>query len=224
MACGGAKGHVQEALSLPPSAIEHHRRKECLMVGLRWLLPLALAAASAPPLEGAQFKGGALDPPRPAPEISLRNPEGSTFRLSAYRGKVVVLSFGYTFCPDVCPMTLSELAQVRTNLGEAARRVQVAFITVDPERDTPARLAEYTRYFDKTFVGLTGTPEQLAQVRKAYGATAEKRAVPGTSAAYLIDHSAFIYVIDVEGRLRLMFPFGTPVEDMTHDIQLLLRR
>jgi protein SCO1/2 len=187
-------------------------------------LSLALAASVASPLEGAQFKGGALEPPRLAPEIGLRDPEGGAFRLASYRGRVVVLSFGYTFCPDVCPMTLSELARVRSALGEAGKRMQVAFITVDPERDKPARLAEYTRYFDKTFVGLTGTPEQLAQVRKAYGVTAEKRAVPGTSAAYLIDHSAFIYVIDAEGRLRLMFPFGTPIEDMTHDIQVLLRR
>jgi protein SCO1/2 len=191
---------------------------------LPWLIAFVLTILSPAALEAAQFKGGALEPPRPAPDFTLKDPEGRPFRLSAQRGKVVVLSFGYTFCPDVCPTTLAELADVRAKLGEAAKRVQVAFITVDPERDKPARLAEYTRYFDKTFAGLTGTPEQLAQVRKAYGVTAEKRVVPGTVAAYLIDHSAFIYVIDPEGRLRLMFPFETPVETMVHDLQVLLRR
>ncbi len=194
------------------------------MRALRWFAVLLSVLCSAAALDGAEFKGGALDPPRPAPDFTLRAPDGTAFSLREHRGKVVLLSFGYTFCPDVCPMTLSELARVRADLGEAGKQVRVAFITVDPERDTPKRLGQYTRYFDKTFVGLSGTAEQLAGVQKAYGVTAEKRAVPGTSAAYLIDHSAFIYVIDTEGRLRLMFPFGTPVEDMVHDIQLLLRR
>jgi protein SCO1/2 len=191
---------------------------------LRWFAVLLSLLCPAGALDGAEFKGGALDPPRPAPDFTLRAPDGSAFRLRAHRGKVVLLSFGYTFCPDVCPMTLSELARVRADLGEAGKQVRVAFITVDPERDTPKRLGEYTRYFDATFVGLTGTAEQLAGVQEAYGVTAEKRSVSGTTAAYLIDHSAFIYVIDAEGRLRLMFPFGTPIEDMVHDIQLLLRR
>jgi protein SCO1/2 len=102
--------------------------------------------------------------------------------------------------------------------------VRIAFITVDPERDTAERIRAYTRAFDDTFLGLTGTPEQLARVRNAYGVTAEKRVVRGSAAAYLVDHSAFVYVIDADGKLRLMFPFGTSIDDMTHDIGLLLRR
>ena len=134
----------------------------------------------------------------------------------------MVLFFGYTFCPDVCPLTLSEMVQVRTQLGEKAARVRVAFITVDPERDTVERLRAYVGAFDRSFLGLTGAPEALARVRQAYGVVAEKRAVAGTKAAYLIDHSAFAYIIDPEGRLRLMFPFGTPIDDMAHDLGLLL--
>jgi protein SCO1/2 len=184
------------------------------------LVALALAASA----EAAEFKSGVLDPPRPAPELALKTSGDADFRLGRYRGDVVLLSFGYTFCPDVCPTTLVELAQVRARLGAAARRVHVFFITVDPERDTPERLRTYTRAFDPTFVGLTGTAERLAQARRAYGVTAQKRLVPGTSAAYLVDHSAFVYVIDPDGRLRLMFPFGTSIDDMAHDVQLLLRR
>jgi protein SCO1/2 len=184
------------------------------------LMLSATTAGAAPP----EFRGGALDPPRPAPEIVLRTHEGADFRLTRHRGEVVAITFGYTFCPDVCPTTLAELAQVRARLGPAGARLRVVFVTVDPERDGPGRLRAYTQAFDRTFTGLTGTPAELAAVQKAYGVVARKQSVRGTSAAYLVDHSAFVYVVDVEGRLRLMLPFGTSVEDMTHDIGLLLRR
>jgi len=187
------------------------------------LVVLAVLVAAGPAL-GAPFRSGVLEPPRPAPDFTLRTPAGAEFRLARHRGDVVALTFGYTFCPDVCPTTLAELTQVRARLGAAARRLHVVFITVDPERDTPERVRAYTRAFDATVIGLLGTAEELARVRKAYGVTAQKRVVPGTSAAYLVDHSAFVYIIDPEGRLRLMFPFGTSIDDMTHDIELLLRR
>jgi protein SCO1/2 len=116
-----------------------------------------------------------------------------------------------------------ELSQVRVRLGDAAKRVQVAFITLDPERDTPERLNTYTKAFDQTFIGLTGNAEQLAQVRQMYGVIAEKEVVAGTSAAYLIAHSAYVYVIDPGGRLRLLFPFGLSIEEMADDIKQLLR-
>jgi protein SCO1/2 len=178
----------------------------------------------SPAWAAPEFRGGVLDPPRPAAEITLRTHDGTEFRLSRYRGDVVAITFGYTFCPDVCPTTLAELAQVRARLGPGGQRLRVAFVTVDPERDGPERLRAYTQAFDRTFVGLTGSPEQLAAVQKAYGVVAKKQAVRGTAAAYLVDHSALVYVIDAEGRLRLMFPFGTPIDTMTHDIGLLLRR
>jgi len=190
-------------------------------LALAMLLMLAATAAGAAP---PGFRGGALDPPRPAPEIALWTHEGAAFRLSRHRGEVVAITFGYTFCPDVCPTTLAELAQVRARLGPAGARLRVVFVTVDPERDEPERLRAYTQAFDRTFIGLTGSPAELAAVQKAYGVVARKRRVRGTSAAYLVDHSAFVYVVDVEGQLRLMLPFGTSVEDMTHDIGLLLRR
>jgi protein SCO1/2 len=193
---------------------------------MRWFLVFlcVVAVAVAVALERAQFSGGTLVPGQPATDFALKTPDGAEFRLSRHRGEVVLLSFGYTFCPDVCPTTLAELAQVRARLGEAAKRVKVAFITVDPERDTPERLRTYTGAFDQTFVGLTGSAAQLAQVREAYRVIAEKQVVPGTSAAYLFAHSAYTYVIDPEGRLQQLFPFGVSIEEMVDEIKQLLGR
>jgi protein SCO1/2 len=192
------------------------------IIGVVLLVVHALASGAA--AAELAFKSGALEPPRPAPDFALKAPDGTEFRLSRQRGVVVALAFGYTFCPDVCPTTLAELAAVRAKLGADAKNLAVVFVTVDPERDGPERLRSYTAAFDRTFTGLTGSAEQLAAVRNAYGVTARKRIVSGTAAAYLIDHSAFVYVIDTEGRLRLMFPFGTSIDDMAHDIRLLMRR
>jgi protein SCO1/2 len=186
------------------------------------LLALVIAIAATEPCGAVEFKGGLLLPPRPAADFTLTRADGREFRLRDQRGSVVAMSFGYTFCPDVCPTTLAELAQVRDRLGEAGTRLRIVFVTVDPERDTPARLREYARGFRDAFIPLTGPPDRLAQVRKAYGAVAEKRVVPGTSATYLVDHSAAVYLIDPRGRLRLALPFGTSIDDMTHDIRLLL--
>jgi protein SCO1 len=185
---------------------------------------LACVVTTATVLESADFAGRELTPPLPMTDFTLKATDSSDFRLSQLRGKVVVISFGYTFCPDVCPTTLVDLSQVRARLGDAAKRVQVVFITLDPERDTLERLRVYTTAFDPSFIGLTGSEEQLAQVREMYGVAAEKQVVPGTAAPYLIAHSAYTYVVDREGRLRLLFPFGLSVEAMADDVVQLLRR
>jgi protein SCO1/2 len=190
---------------------------------VRWIVGLCCVLVAAGVLQSAQFSGRELVPPRAAIDFTLQASDGSEFKLSQQRGKVVLLNFGYTFCPDVCPTTLVELSQVRARLGDAAKRVQTAFITLDPERDTPERLSIYTKAFDPTFIGLTGSAEQLAHVRTMYGVIAEKETSQGTSAGYLIAHSAYTYVIDPKGRLRLLFPFGMSVEEMADDIMQLLR-
>jgi protein SCO1/2 len=137
---------------------------------------------------------------------------------------VVALGFGYTFCPDVCPTTLAELAQLRRRLGAAGKDFQVVYVTVDPERDTAPRLREYLSAFDPTFVGATGSVAQMAAVREAYGVFAEKKA-GAHPAAYLVHHSASVYLIDPAGRLREMIPFGgRSLEDMAHDVRLLLAK
>jgi protein SCO1/2 len=192
------------------------------LVGCLYALLIAIGLSAR--LASGEFYGIEHSSPQPARDFTLRTPDGAEFRLSKLRGEVVVLSFGYTFCPDVCPTTLVELAQARILLGEVAKRLRVLFITLDPERDTPERLGIYTRAFDPTFLGLTGTPEQLAQVRQAFGVIADKEVVSGTAASYLIAHSANMYVVDPQGRLRVVFPFGMAVEEMVHDIKQLLGR
>jgi protein SCO1 len=174
--------------------------------------------------EGAELRAGAFEPPHSAPDFALRAPDGGEFRLSRHRGRVIALTFGYTNCPDVCPTVLAELAQIRARLGHDGTRVQVVYVSVDPQRDTPGRLRAYTELFDTTFLGLTGSPEQLGPVWKAYGVSIARREIPGGGPdAYGIHHTASVYLIDVVGRLRVMAPFGTPVDDVLHDVRALLK-
>ena len=182
------------------------------------------AAVNAAAPANAGLRTGAFDPPRPAPDFALPATRGGEFRLSRHRGKVVVLAFGYTSCPDVCPTVLAELTQVRAQLGTAAQRVQVVYVSVDPQGDTPPRLRAFVEQFDKTFLGLTGSMDQLAPVWKAYGVSVARRDMPGSQPPiYLIHHSASVFLIDPTGRLRVMAPFGTPVDDVLHDVGTLLK-
>lgn len=180
------------------------------------LLAFAATVQAAPAL-----KSGTFSPARAAPEIALTAADGSDFRLSLLRGKVVVLEFGFTHCPAVCPASLAMLAQARQKLGPNADRLQVVFISVDPERDTPARLKSYLAQFDKSFIGLTGTPEQMAAIRKDYGITATKFAAPAGQGGYQMGHSSYLYFIDKKGMLRAMMPFGRPADEMVHDVNVL---
>ena len=143
------------------------------------VLPFLTAAVSA--ADNASFKAGSFSPPRQAPDFSLRGSDGGELKLSRYRGKVVVLGFGFTSCPEVCPTTLAVLSEARKKLSASANEVQVVYITVDPERDDSARMRKYLAGFDPTFVGGTGTAEQLAAVRQAYGVLAEKKPSPAAT-------------------------------------------
>ena len=165
------------------------------------------------------MKAGVFDPPRPAPEFSLRGSDGAEVALARYRGKVVLMAFGFTSCAAVCPMTLATLALARKSLGATAAAVQVIFVTVDPERDDAARMKDFLAAFDPSFVGATGEPDVLAAVRRNYGVTAIKH---GTGDDYVMDHSSSIYLIDGAGKLRALMPFGRDADDFVHDIKLLL--
>ena len=169
------------------------------------------------------FRGTTYAEPYPsAPEIELTRAGGQGFRLSEMRGNVVAVFFGYTSCPDVCPTTMAELNQALGQLGNQADEVQVLFVTVDPERDTPERVQEYVNHFNSNFIGLSGSESDLAKVWNEYGVF--RQVVEGTSAAgYLVDHTARVTLIDQQGNLRVSLPFDTPVEDVAHDLELLLR-
>ncbi|EXI65778.1 MAG: BsSco [Candidatus Accumulibacter adjunctus] len=150
-------------------------------------------------------------PPGTAPrggDFVLQGPQGPV-ALADYRGKVVLIYFGYTWCPDVCPTSLSLLAQAIADLEAAEReRVQPIFISVDPERDTPARLKEYAPFFHPALIGLSGSREQIAAVASAYGSSYQKQP-PNAEGNYAVDHSSATYVVDPQGRLAGSLPHAS---------------
>ena len=186
------------------------RRALCILSGI------VLLAATA----RAELLAGVLDPPHAAPELELPGSDGTLVTLERFRGKVVMLAFGFTSCPKVCPTTLSVLARTRRALGADAAQVQVVYVTVDPARDDAARMRAYLAAFDPEFLGATGTAEQLGEVRRAYGVAAERVAQAG---GYGYAHSSSVYLIDRAGRLRALMPYGHAAEDYVHDLRILLR-
>jgi protein SCO1/2 len=189
----------------------------------RWLALLVVGAAVAVSTRAAAapaLKAGVFEPPRAAPGFSLRGSDGAELTLARLRGKVVLMSFGFTHCAAVCPVTLATLAEARKRLGNAADAVQVIFVTVDPERDDAARMKAYVAAFDASFVGATGTPDALAAMRSNYGVMAQKQAT--RDGGYVMDHSSSIFLIDRTGKLRAQMPYGHSAGDFVHDVKLLL--
>lgn len=184
------------------------------------ILSLLLLAAGPTAAEDAGLLAGAFSPPRPAPAFTLRGSDGALLELGRYRGKVVVMAFGFTSCASVCPVTLATLAQARRKLGADGDELQVVYVTVDPERDDAPRMRDYLAKFDPTFVGGTGSEEELVAVRNEYGILASKlEAGPG----YTVSHSSYTYLIDREGRLRALMPYGRTADDYAHDLAILLK-
>jgi protein SCO1/2 len=168
------------------------------------------------------FRGTLYNPAQPAPEFTLARADGQPFRLSAEKGKLVFLFFGYTSCPDVCPTTMADLRQVRQAVGTNADQFDVVFITVDPDRDTPEKIQKYASAFDPGFVGLSGSIDELQPVWTAYGVY-RKIEASTSSADYSVTHSSLLYLIDQEGKLRLSYSFGISPDDIAHDVNLLVQ-
>mgnify|MGYP002624688420 CR=1 FL=1 len=186
---------------------------------LLWLGFILLLAACQPyQLKGTEYPEGIQ-----AEEFTLTTTEGRPFRLSDQRGKIVLMFFGFTSCPDVCPTTLAEAKRIMEGLGDETENVRFVFITVDPERDTPERLGQYVSNFHPELIGLTGTPEELQTMFDAYGIYAAKVPLEDSAAEYTMDHTARVFLVDQDGRLRLSYAFGTPDEDILQDVQYLLR-
>lgn len=192
-------------------------------LGLGLVLGLALMLVGYRVFSGPyQYQGSLINPPAPAADFTLSDQNGNPFRLSDQRGKVVLIFFGYTSCPDVCPVTLSEFKQVKQKLGDQSQDVRFVFITVDPERDTPERLGAYLANFDPSILGLTGDQAALDAVYKSYGVAHEK-VDAGSAAGYLINHTAITYAIDKNGNWRLTYPFGIETEKLVQDVSHLVR-
>ena len=200
--------------------------RKTLLVGIgSFLLILTIGVAVLVFAKPASFRGTTFGEPYPAaPEIVLGRLDGNSFRLSKMRGSVVLLFFGYTSCPDVCPTTLAELKLALAELDEEdAAQVKVLLVTVDPERDTPQRVQEYIDHFNPAFIGLSGSQVDLERIWTVYGVYRE--IVEGTSAAgYILNHTARVTLIDQQGNMRVSFGFDTPVEDIVHDLKLILKQ
>ena len=162
---------------------------------------------------------------RPLPPFSLRQSDGTQLADGELKGHWTLVFLGFTFCPDVCPTTLAELAQAMRELGPQAAQVQVLFVTIDPQRDTLPLLAQYAPAFDPSFVGLTGSPEHIAQVAKQFKAVYRRQDGQGGSQGndYTMDHSAGAYLLDREGKLRVHVAYGSGSAAFVHDLQLLLK-
>jgi protein SCO1 len=194
-----------------------------------WLPLLIVLAALMGGCARHEYTGLVFDAPHPAAEITGTDHDGSTFRLSDYRGKLSLLFFGYTYCPDICPMTLANVSQAYKEMEaespDLVKDLTVVFVTVDPERDTPERLAEYVPLFNANFHGVYLDQDQLDPVKSAYGVYAEKSQLPEgqTEAEYLVDHTAGVYLIDRQGNLRALFKHDIPSQDLVRDLKALLK-
>ena len=166
--------------------------------------------------------GTLLDTTEPVADFTLKSSLGKPVALSDFRGEHVLLYFGYTNCPDVCPLTLAEIKDARKRLGDKAEAVQPLFITLDPGRDTPEHLAAYLKFFDPAIIGLAGTLEEIQSLATRFGIFFEQRD-SGSAGGYLVDHTSVVIVIDPEGRLRAIFPNGVTGEQMASDLQSLLQ-
>lgn len=154
--------------------------------------------------------------------LELTDHNGQRRTLADFKGKAVTLFFGFTHCPDVCPTTLVEMASVMKDLGPDAARLQVLFVTVDPERDTADVLKRYVPAFHPSFLGLTGSAEDIARTAKEFKIVFQKQKLQ--SGGYTMDHSAGTYILDQEGRLRLFAQYGAGAPALLHDIRLLLKK
>jgi protein SCO1/2 len=192
------------------------RRRAILLA----LLAAALGTACSPRGEAIGFEALDITGADWGRDFALRDPDGRTRSLADYRGKAVLIFFGFTQCPDICPTALSRAAEMMQRLGPEAERVQVIFVTIDPERDTPALLREYTRAFHPSFVGLHGDEATTAAIAEQFKVFYRK--VP-TGSSYTMDHSAISYVFDPQGRLRLAVKHEQPADTLASDVGRLLK-
>lgn len=192
------------------------------LVGGGAIVGLALIAALALTTERSHVFAGVAQPEAAVvDDFALRTRADREVRVSDLRGRYVLLSYGYTFCPDVCPTTLAMLNRVMADLGTERDRVAVVFVSIDPERDTPDRTAEYVSAFGSDFIGLSGTPDAIAAAARVFNVSYTRQETPDSAAGYLMNHSAFVYLMDAQGRWRVTYPYGVEAEGIVQDLRYL---
>jgi protein SCO1/2 len=177
---------------------------------------------SAAPVYEPPADGTPIEPERELVDFTLPNQDGEMMSLSDLRGKPTVIYFGYTYCPDICPTTLADLVRAKRSLGELGDEVNFVMVSVDPDRDTPQVLDRYLENFDEDFIGMSADNQTLRRIGADYGLYVQRRDIEGTSADYLIDHSAATYLVDEEGNLVMMYGYGIPAEVVEEDLRALL--
>ncbi len=168
-----------------------------------------------------QFHGVMIDPPRDVASFEFTLPSGASLRTAPEPGRPMVLFFGYTHCPDVCPTTLADWKRAKQKLGKDAERVRFVFVSVDPERDTPAVALQYARQFDASFVGVSGDSATTVRMMKEFGVAAAREAYTDAS-RYFVSHSGSAFLVDDTGRLVAMYPLGIGWEALAADLSLVL--
>lgn len=216
-------GSVEQAEQANPQDERGSRKRIITMLAVLAVGVIAFAVVPTVLMYTIPHPHGTLyDEPQPV-DFELPNVDGGTFRLSDYQGKVVVVYFGYTSCPDVCPTTLLDLSKTMDELGEDADEVEVVFVTIDPEVDTPDRIESYLGYFDESFIGTYGTEEQLQDVRDIFDVTVlrsdEGEAIPG----YGITHTTSMFVVDREGLLKMRMHHATDVDLLVQDLEYFIK-
>ena len=193
------------------------RRLVAVWAAALFALSACQPAPQPPGFQATDITGAAF-----ARDFRLTDHNGRVRTLADFRGKVVAIFFGYTHCPDVCPTTLSDFAAALKLLGVQAGRVQVIFVTLDPQRDTPAILKQFVPAFNPDFLGMYTDDETLKRLAKEYKVVYQKTSVKAAD-DYLIDHSAGTYIYDPAGRLRLLMPYGSSPDAIAHDLKVLLQ-
>ncbi len=192
------------------------------MTWLRTLCCIAVALLIGCGDQNPRFKAKPVADKPLAADFTLTDQFGKARSLSDFQGKVVSLFFGFTHCPDICPTHLARQAEVMRRLGPRADQVAVLFVTLDPERDSPEALKAYMDAFDPRFIALSGTPEATAKAAQQYKIFWQKTPLPGSALVYTIDHTTNSFLIDPQGRVRVVVPHEMSAADVTHDINLLL--
>jgi protein SCO1/2 len=201
-----------------------------LLVVFASLLTGCAQFSAVPPVGEAassgEYVGTRIDPPKPLADFTLTSHTGAPTRLSDLRGRPVLLFFGYTHCPDICPTTLGEWKRVKQSLGEAAKQVAFVFVSVDGQRDTPAVLTKFLAKFDPSFVGLTGDRATVEAAGKDFGLYFKSQAHDhqGGSGDYLVDHVSPSYLIDRQGRLQMVYSYGIAPDTISADLKKALKQ